>query len=281
MTYPAPPVYAELDLRDFTYMPLDVLRLRDSDIAILTSGEEFRAAVMLWCAAWHQVPASSLPNDDRLLASLAGFGRDIEGWKAVREAALRGFVLCSDGKLYHTVIAEKATEADNKRRSHNEKMKKARAALAAKKAFEAGSIEETDKDDYIEPIEASMIDANTGLKGREGNRREEKKEEVKTADAVVAKGPYAFKGSIIKLRQSDFDLWSKVYPNINLPGELTARDTWLASSRAKPSDRDNWFLATSNHLKNADAKALTAKSARDSPPLLTTFGEPYKIQGIR
>ncbi len=102
---------AGLDLRDFPYMPLDVVRLRDSDLAILSSGEGFRAAVMLWCAAWHQVPAASLPNDDRLLANLAGFGRDIKGWKAVRDEALRGFIECNDGRLYHRVIAEKAIEA--------------------------------------------------------------------------------------------------------------------------------------------------------------------------
>src|ERR1700730_8652907 len=112
MTKPLTPV--DLDLRNFPYMPLDVIRLRDSDISLVSSGEEFRAAVLLWCSAWHQVPAASLPDDDRLLASLAGFGRDIEGWMRVKEVALRGFVRCEDGRLYHPVIADKALEADDK-----------------------------------------------------------------------------------------------------------------------------------------------------------------------
>lgn len=110
-------------------------------------------------------------------------------------------------------------------------------------------------------------------KGKEGKG-------TKTADAVTAGKDYAFNGDIIHLVQSDVDKWSKAYPNINLIGELTARDTWLASPRAKDSDRENWFIATSNYLKNADAKALAAKSARDSPPPMTTFGEPYKVRGI-
>src|SRR5258707_15247488 len=101
---PKPLVSFDIDLRDFPYMPLDVVRLRDSELAVVLSGEEFRSAVLLWCACWHQVPASSLPDDDRLLASLAGFGRDLKGWKAVRQAALRGFKACSDGRLYHPVI---------------------------------------------------------------------------------------------------------------------------------------------------------------------------------
>lgn len=106
----------DLDLRAFTYMPLEVVRLRDSDLVVLASGDEFRAAVLLWCAAWHQVPAASLPRDERMLASLAGFGRDLKGWRAVSEAALRGFVECSDGRLYHPVIADKAIESGSKKR---------------------------------------------------------------------------------------------------------------------------------------------------------------------
>lgn len=100
-----------LDLRDFPFMPLDVTRLVDSDLAAIANGEEFKAAVILWCKSWHQIPASSLPDDDRMLAHLSGFGRDVKGWKKVREVALRGFVKCSDGRLYHPVIAEKALEA--------------------------------------------------------------------------------------------------------------------------------------------------------------------------
>ena len=111
MDHQEPLVPAEVDLRDFAYMPLDVVRLRDSDLAAVSTGEGFRAAVMLWCASWHQQPAASLPDDDRLLARLAGFGRDVGAWEEVSEEALRGFVKCSDGRLYHPVIADKANEA--------------------------------------------------------------------------------------------------------------------------------------------------------------------------
>jgi uncharacterized phage protein (TIGR02220 family) len=89
-------------------MPLDTVRLLDSDLVALSTGEEFKAAVLLWCKAWQQVPASSLPDDDRILASLSGAGAR---WKRIREVALRGFEKCADGRLYHPVIAEKAIEA--------------------------------------------------------------------------------------------------------------------------------------------------------------------------
>jgi len=97
----------DADLRGYPAMLLDVQRLRDSDIANESTGDEFRAAVLLWCASWHQLPAGSLPDSDRALCRLAGYGRDMDGWLQVRDGALRGWVLCDDGRLYHPVIAEK------------------------------------------------------------------------------------------------------------------------------------------------------------------------------
>lgn len=108
---PDPLTPADCDLTDFAYMELDVRRLRDSKFAASSDGEAFRAAILLWCAAWHQIPAASLPDDDVELSNLAGFGRVIKEWKKVRVEALNGFVKCNDGRLYHSVIAEKAVAA--------------------------------------------------------------------------------------------------------------------------------------------------------------------------
>lgn len=108
----SPLVPPDVDLRDFQFMPLDVLRLRDSDLSCVEDAEVFRCAVLSWCVSWHQTPAASLPDDDALLARLLGFGRDIKGWKRVRAAGgLRGWVLCEDARLYHPVVAEKALSA--------------------------------------------------------------------------------------------------------------------------------------------------------------------------
>lgn len=103
---PAPFTPPDCDLRHLPYMPLHVVRLRDSSMVDAVDGEAFRAAVLLWSAAWHQVPAGSLPDDDLQLAKLAGFGRVVSEWLKLRASALHGFVKCSDGRLYHTVIAE-------------------------------------------------------------------------------------------------------------------------------------------------------------------------------
>jgi hypothetical protein len=135
----------DLDLRDFDWMPLDVARLRDSDLSVLASGEAFRAAVLLWCASWHQVPAGSLPKEDRLLANLAGYGRDLKGWGTVRADAMRGFVLCSDDRYYHPVVCEKAIEADGQRKKQR---KRTEAATSARRGGKRNDQRDDTRNDH-------------------------------------------------------------------------------------------------------------------------------------
>jgi len=108
---PAPLTPPDCNLQGFPFMKMDVQGLRDSDLAIQATGEEFRCALLLWCASWHQIPAASLPDDPRILAMLAGVGRDLKEWKKHEAGALRGWVKCSDGRLYHPEIAEQARKA--------------------------------------------------------------------------------------------------------------------------------------------------------------------------
>lgn len=103
-----PLIPPDVDLRGMPWMPLDTVRLIDSDLFALSTGDEFKAAVALWCKSWTQVPAASLPNDDRILAHLSGTA---SRWKRVKAMCMRGWVLCEDNRYYHAVIAEKALEA--------------------------------------------------------------------------------------------------------------------------------------------------------------------------
>lgn len=105
---PEPLTPPDCDLRGMPFMPLDTVRLLDSDFFALATAEEFRIGLVLWCKAWQQVPAASLPDDDRILAHLSGM-RD--RWCDVRDMSLHGWIKCSDGRLYHPVVAEKAMEA--------------------------------------------------------------------------------------------------------------------------------------------------------------------------
>lgn len=115
---PAPLVPADVDLRGLPWMRLDTSRLLDSDLFAISTGDEFKAAVALWCKSWTQLPAASLPNDDRVLAHLSGAGAR---WKKHKAMALRGWVLCADGRLYHPVVAEQAIDAWEERVDYRSK----------------------------------------------------------------------------------------------------------------------------------------------------------------
>lgn len=130
MDKPAPLVPAEVDLRDFGYMPLDALRLRDSDLSIEASAEVFRASVLLWCASWHQVPAGSLPDKDKTLAE---YSRSGARWPRIRGEVLSRWVLCSDGRLYHPVVSEKAREAQAAKLAQRARTRAATEAREAKR----------------------------------------------------------------------------------------------------------------------------------------------------
>ncbi|MFD1950674.1 hypothetical protein ACFSGX_07830 [Sphingomonas arantia] len=108
---PAPLTPLDCDLRDFPRMMIDIGRLRGSDFDAMPNDGAWRAGLNLWMSAWHVVPAGSLTNDDATLAKAAGLGRDLRTWAEVKEDALRGFVLCGDGRLYHPVVAEIAIES--------------------------------------------------------------------------------------------------------------------------------------------------------------------------
>lgn len=113
MSLPEPLVPAYVNLRKFAEMPLEVALLRDSAFASNADPEAFRCAVMLWCASWHQVPAGSLPDDEKELAKLAGFGRSVREWRKHSVNSLHLYKKCADGRLYHPVIAKKALRAWN------------------------------------------------------------------------------------------------------------------------------------------------------------------------
>lgn len=130
---PYPLVPAEVDLRDFGFMPLDVATLMSSSLWVKAKKDPRvgHAAVSLWCRSWHEVPAASLPNDDELLADFAGC--DEVEFARIKERVLANFVLCTDGRLYHEHVAKKALEAWDAKLARLERTRAATAAREAKR----------------------------------------------------------------------------------------------------------------------------------------------------
>lgn len=175
MTEPLTP--PECDLRGMPFMPVDIVRLFDSDLYALSTGDEFKAAFTLWGKAFLQVPAGSLPDDDRILAHLSGAGAR---WRKVRDMALRGWIRCTDGRLYHPVVAEKARDAWQARLAQRARTEAARAARAAKRQ----DSDSGNAPPVTTPVASSVTETVTGSKGQ-GQLREEEPASLDAAASPI------------------------------------------------------------------------------------------------
>lgn len=129
---PDPFTPPDADLRGYEYMPLYGERLRTSSHNSGCTDAEFRASINLWWSAWQQVPAASLPADERELCRLADLGRDLKAWGKVKAFAMRNFVVCKDGRYYHNFLAPLACAAWAERVKYRARAKLGGAAKAAK-----------------------------------------------------------------------------------------------------------------------------------------------------
>lgn len=134
---PAPLTAADADLTDFKFMPLDVRRLQKSKAWLICKRKPDVAFYMLnlWLAAWHERPAGSLENDDDVLADAAMCSP--EKWAGVKADVLRNWIRCSDGRLYHEVVAEKVNEAWEAKIAQRTRTTAARIAALSKRLEQA------------------------------------------------------------------------------------------------------------------------------------------------
>jgi Protein of unknown function (DUF1376) len=280
---PDPLVPADVDLRDFPFMPVDIRRLLTSETWMLGTGDQRSAAMALWLESWHQVPAASLPDNDRMLQHLS----QCPNWKRIRPHVLRGWRRCSDGRLYHPVVAEKALEAWLEK-------------LAQRISSGAGNAKRWGTTFDSAPIEAQMVTARSRLhelnpqsralskrrapdvpaasqreshrdsrrdrKGQgegqgEGQREESPPPNVGGDDRAQVRtdvGRYAFEGRVIRLDQADFDRWRKAYDAIpDLRAELHSLDDWLAQQ--PEAKRKAWFQTTSGALSRKHQEHLARR----------------------
>ncbi|HVY86227.1 MAG TPA: DUF1376 domain-containing protein [Caulobacterales bacterium] len=129
---PAPLTPADCDLRSFTFMPLEIERLQKSKQWLIAKRrpEIGFYAMNLWARSWREVPAASLEDDDEILIDAAMCAP--ERWAEVRADVMRGWVKCSDGRLYHRIVADIANEAlDSKREKSTRGKKGAKARWGA------------------------------------------------------------------------------------------------------------------------------------------------------
>jgi Protein of unknown function (DUF1376) len=110
---PAPLVSPEISVSGFPSFMLNTQKLMASELMAKSTGTVFKAAVRLWCFAWQQTPPASLPDDEKVLAKFSGI--EPKHFKKLKDQVMRGFVLCSDGRWYHTTLADEAHQGHRHR----------------------------------------------------------------------------------------------------------------------------------------------------------------------
>ena len=98
---------------------LNVERLMASELVALSSHEVIAAALLLWCRAWKQMPAASLPDDERVIAAFAKL--PLARFRKLAKQIMRGFIKCSDGRWYHSILAESARSAFERKQAFRHK----------------------------------------------------------------------------------------------------------------------------------------------------------------
>lgn len=144
---PAPLVPADINLETFPWAPVRLAFLSGHPLALAQHAEPFRALVLLIAQAWRQQPAMTAPDDDIQLASMTGFGRDIEAWLAVRDPVLQGWTLCSDGRWHHPELATWAQQSWDAKKS-DERFRAKQSARA--RSRRPGANRDTDGSDLAD-----------------------------------------------------------------------------------------------------------------------------------
>lgn len=272
---PEPLVAPDVDLRGMEWMPYYGDRLIRSDFNAKCDDAAWRAGHNLWWAAWNNVPAASLPNDDIALARYADMGRDIRGWRRVRDAALHGFVLCSDGRLYHPFLATLAGQAWDRRVA--ERARKAR--------WRAGQNRHRDGDKTRDETVAERVrgEDRTG----QDRRGQERKDSPTLSDESFGErgAPRRAEGSLSQdfLRISDdwLEEASVARADAGLPEvNLAAEAAKFLAGKTGPPERAAWFRWAMNARAEARKPNGRHDAGYDFPKYDRPTGPPPPIRGV-
>jgi hypothetical protein len=148
---PAPLTPADCDLQNFPKLMIDIPRLFGSSFNASASRNPLAWMIghKLWYRSWHQVPAASLPDDDDQLCHLAELGFDLKSFRKAKALAMRGWIKCSDGRLYHPVVAEEANAAWRKKQEQAWRTECARIRKHNQRHPECEPIDQPDMDAWI------------------------------------------------------------------------------------------------------------------------------------
>ncbi len=105
-------------------------------------------------AAWHEIPAGSLPFSEEILGKMAGISR--RRWHKISDVVMAEFMLATDGRYYHLDLCEEAEKSwkvygANQRRG---------AAMTAARLVKNGHVPDEVTVDVTLPVTGSQNNTN-------------------------------------------------------------------------------------------------------------------------
>ncbi len=309
----SPLVPKNADLRSYTWLKLDYARLFASEFFAMANDAEFRAAFILWCKSMQQIPAGSLPNNDKALAGWCG--KSLKQWAKIKDMALHGWQEADDGRLYHPVLAEvvndilfktdaKATSNDQddkepkkamtnaeRQAAHKARQKEKELALLAEKSNGTGNGASNE--------EVTLGNGNSNGVGNESNAAGNGQVTASNGDFVTSEGG---KGGDLDLDlNKDLDLDQELKTKttreasecdarfdefwIQYPRKENKQGAIKAFKKIKPSEKlfeeillalskqKTWPAFQNGYAPHA-ATWLNAKRWEDQPPINQTTSKP-------
>jgi hypothetical protein len=240
---PPPPVPPEADLKDFAFTPLYRARLFGSAFHARANDAEWRAGVTLWLKSQDQVPAGSLPDDDIDLCRLAELGRDLKTWRKVREGALRGWFKCSDGRLYHNVVAEVVNDQWASRQDMIERREKWRAKKRGQRERVPG------EEQHPSPEKTENVPRDNALKGQgEGQRQGKEKEDARSRATRL---PVDFRVPLEWLPRAAGKRAERKLPPVDMGLEADKFCNHFVGASGQNARKLNWYATFENWILNA------------------------------
>jgi hypothetical protein len=252
---------ADCDLRHFKGMTIEIERLQRSKAWRICADRPELGFYMinLWLASWHEVPAASLPDDDE---DLAAFARcKAERWPDVRGDVLRGWVKCSDGRLYHPIVAEVALKVLAKSRE---------GARKAKKRWKSSSDDASAVPmQCIEGVEGKKEEESSSLRSEDSKTSSLKIDEGWALDEAAIEDGLSVglsKAEIETAAEQHLSWWSANQPNARKTRDGWAQ-VWRARLDALADDPDQRARLTRK------AASKPAKVTMRAPPPAPNVGE--------
>ena len=252
---PSPLVPADIDVRELPGFMLNTERLMASELVALSSHEAVAAALFLWCRAWKQVPAASLPNDERVIAAFARL--PLGRFKKLRAEVLRGFVLCDDGRLYHRVLAVEALNAFNKKHAFRARREKDAERL---RGWRANKFQTKDETRCETADETRFVREGQG----QGQGHKERKNAAPLRDAAP-EAPSAHDPSVVSSPEADLFRRGKEVLGSSAGGMI--RKVLAAKGGSIPLARAAMEQASTKGDPREYLGAIIAGKERDGPTL--------------